>query len=372
MIRMKRKNFLTYHGFRQDRIIERAEKSLGASCVHITDTAAECSRGTAHDYYSNGDYWWPNPETEDGLPYVRRDGESNPRAFFAHRIAMRKTRTNIANLAAGYKISGDERYAEKAVRMLYEFFLDPTFCMAPNLRYAQAVPGVSDERGIGIIDGLHMIDIPFAIETLRSSPFMTPKIYSGLREWFSLLLNWLMTSKNGREERIHPNNHSICFYLQAAVYAVFTENTALVEECRRQYREFLIPLQQAPDGSFPQELARTKPYSYSIFVLDSIVALCHVLSDSEEENLWRFDCGGRTIQSAVEFLYPYLKDKNSWPYPRDIEHFESLPVRMPFMLFAGCALPMPELIELYEALPEESQDTEVRRNVAIRQPILWL
>ena len=372
MIFMQKNYPLTYDRFDRQWIIQKAEQSLLAHSAHITDHTAPHSMGTAHDFYSNGDYWWPNPQTADGLPFVRRDGQSYPGAFFAHRIAMRKTRTNIANLAAGYKVSGDERFADKAVQLLREFFIDPATRMNPNLQYAQAVPGVSPGRGIGIIDGLHMADIPYAIEALRPSCALTPALYSSLKDWFAQLLHWMLTSENGREEMVHPNNHSICFYLQAAVYAIFTDNAEAIAFCRRQYREFLIPLQQAPDGSFPQELARTKPYSYCMFVLDSIVTLCHVLSDAGENNLWQYDCGGRTMKAGVEFLYPYLKDKAAWPYPPDVEHFGSLPARMSFMLFAGCALNKPELFELYESLPAESHDIEVRRNTAIRQPILWM
>lgn len=367
-----RQNYPCQYSFDRDWILGKAKASLQAPCRHITDSVAPRSAGSIHDFYSNGDYWWPNPETADGLPFVRRDGESYPGAFFDHRTMLRQLRTDVANLAAGYRLTGQEPYAGKAVQMLREFFLEEETRMNPSLQYAQAIPGVSEGRGIGIIDTLHLIDLPFAVEALRPSPAMTQAVYDGLVAWFKEYLHWMVTSGNGREEMVHPNNHSICFFVQLAAWARFVEDAETLAFCRKQYREVLIPNQMAPDGSFPQELARTKPYSYSMFVLDNVVTLCHLLSEEGENDLWHWECDGRSIGRAVDFLYPYLADKSKWPYPQDVEHYDSLPARMSFMVFAGAALGRPELFALYDSLPPESQDDEVRRNVAVRQPILWL
>ncbi len=122
--------------FDQDWILRKAEFSWRQKPVHLTDVIAPLSEGGPNDYYSNGDYWWPNPQTADGLPYIRRDGLTNPDNFDHHRRLLRKMRTNVANLAAGYLITRDEKYAEKAVTFLREFFLEPQTRMNPHLRYA--------------------------------------------------------------------------------------------------------------------------------------------------------------------------------------------------------------------------------------------
>jgi hypothetical protein len=93
----------------------------------------------------------------------------------------------------------------------------------------------------------------------------------------------------------------------------------------------------AADGSFPLELKRTKPYSYSIFNLDVMSAVCQILS-TPGENLWKFEIAdGRGMRKAIAFLYPYIKDKKSWPYPHDVMHFDDFPVRQPNLLFGGLA-----------------------------------
>lgn len=353
-------------------IVRHADDSLKAATIHITDAVAPMSEGGIHDFYSNGDYWWPNPDTPDGLPYVRRDGESNPNNFDSHRLLLRKMRTYVANLAAAYQVTGNEAYAEKAVQFLQSFFLDEATRMNPHLLYAQAIPGICAGRGIGIIDTLHLVDVPYAVEALRASAALTEHIYAGLRQWFADYLQWISTHPNGIEEMNADNNHSVCWFVQAAAFASFTGNEEMLRFCRQRFKEVLLPEQMAADGSFPRELARTKPYGYAIFVLDNMVTLCHILS-TPEDNLWRFELAdGRGIRKGLSFLYPYMNDKSLWPYPPDVEHHEGWPTQVPSLLFAGLAYGEQPYIDLWRRLDPDPADMEVRRNIAIRQPILWV
>jgi hypothetical protein len=353
-------------------IMDKANRSLDAPLVSITDTTAPMSEGGKHDYYSNGDYWWPNPDTPDGLPFVRRDGESYPGAFLAHRKALRSMRTNVANLAAGYAVTGKKPYADKAADLLRTFFLEESTLMKPHLLYAQAIPGVCPGRGIGIIDTLHLIDIPAAAKAIEPSGALTSEEMGRLKKWFADYLDWMCTHPNGVEERDADNNHGVCWAVQAAAFARFTGNEDVLAMCRERYKTVLLPEQMAQDGSFPRESGRTKPYGYSIFVLDNMVTLCQLLSVPSED-LWRFELpDGRGIRLGLDYLYPYLADKSTWPYPPDVEHFEAWPVRMSFMLYAGLALQDERYLKLWSALEPNPTDTEIRRNTALRQPILWL
>lgn len=354
----------------RDLVIQKAREVLQLPIPHITDASAPESLGGIHDYYSNGDYWWPNPDTADGLPYIRRDGETNPQNFNSHRLLLRRMRTSLVYLSAAFYLTGEEVYGDRGVRILEEFFLNPDTYMSPHLSYAQAIPGICSGRGIGIIDTLHLIDIPFAIEILRRSKSMTEHLYGELKNWFARYLGWMLTDPNGIAEMNEKNNHSVCFFLQAAVFALFTDNEKIVDFCRYHYKHFLLP-QMDGDGSFPLELARTKPYNYSIFVLDNMVSLCYLLS-KPDDNLWEYTLpNGAGIKTGLNFLTPYLIDKNLWPYPKDVMHFDAFPARSSFLLFAGCTLGRRELIRLFESLPPESDDEEARRNIAVRIPWLW-
>jgi hypothetical protein len=354
------------------RILKAAEIALTLPPVTITSSRAKLSEGGPNDFYSNGDYWWPDPSKPDGLPYIQRDGESNPGNFNDHRVAVRELQDAVAALGAAWKVTGDKRYAAKAVRLLRVFFLDPATRMNPNFQFAQAVPGVSPGRGTGIIDGLHLIEIPKAVEAMTNSTALPPDVLAGLRDWFGALVQWMATSKNGRQEAAAKNNHSVAFYLQIAVFSEFAGDELHVAECRRQYKTVFVPDQMALDGSFPQELRRTKPYGYSIFQLDNMATLCQVLS-RPDDNLWTFRLpDGRGIQKAVEFLYPFLEDKSKWPRKPDVQAWDDWPARQPFLLFAGLAFVNSAYIDLWRKLPADPANEEVRRNIAITQPLLWL
>ncbi|MEN6335465.1 MAG: alginate lyase family protein, partial [Phycisphaerales bacterium] len=340
--------------------------------VSITQFPAGLSEGGPHDFYSNGDYWWPDPNKPGGLPYVRRDGQSNPDNFSAHRIALRNMRNAVAALAAAYALDGQEKYAAKAVTLLRVFFLDEATRMNPSLLYAQAIPGVSSGRGIGIIDTLHLAEVPLAVMAIDKSKATTPEVRDGLKKWFADYAQWMTTHRYGLDEMNAKNNHSVAYMVQLAVFARLTGDGEKLDLCRRRYKEVFVPQQMAVDGSFPQELARTKPYGYSIFQLDNMAILCQLLS-TPDENLWTFALpDGRGIRKAVEYLYPYLRDKSAWTRKPDVEHFEAWPVRQPALLFAGYAFGEGKYIDLWETLEPDPTDAEVQRNMAITQPLLWV
>jgi hypothetical protein len=58
--------------FDKSKIIENANTALEKNLLFLTDFIAPLSKGGPNDFYSNGDYWWPNPETSNGLPYLAK------------------------------------------------------------------------------------------------------------------------------------------------------------------------------------------------------------------------------------------------------------------------------------------------------------
>lgn len=207
--------------FDRQRIFRLADQALGAAPISITQFPAKLSEGGPHDFYSNGDYWWPDPNKPDGLPYVRRDGQSNPDNFSAHRMALRNMRDAVTALAAAYAIDGPEKYAEKAVALLKVFFLEAAK-MNPSLLYTQAIPGRSSGRGVGIIDTLHIAEVPPAIMAIDKSKAMTPDIREGLKKWFADYTQWMTAHPYGLDEMNAKNNHSVAYVVQLAAFARLT------------------------------------------------------------------------------------------------------------------------------------------------------
>jgi hypothetical protein len=357
-----------------DRVLRAANEYLSQPPVTITASSSPRSKGGKHDYFSEGDYWWPDPKNPTG-PYIRRDGYSNPQNFNDHREALIRLSLIVPALAAAWLITQDKRYASQAATHLRAWFLDSATKMNPSLEYAQAIWGVTPGRGTGVIDTLHLVEVSRAARHLERAQVMTAAEYGGLRDWFAEYLLWMMSSKNGQEEEIAKNNHGTCWVAQAAAFAAFTANEKVLELCRERYRNHLLPDQVAPDGSFPLELARTKPYSYSLFDLDVMSIVCLIASGggTSQDNLWEFALpNGVRYKTAIDFMYPYIRDKSKWPYPKDVEYFDDLPNRQPSLLFAGLVYREPKYIALWRTLPPDPKTAEIIRNFPVRQPVLWV
>lgn len=358
----------------RERILRAAGKYLAEAPVTIAASSSPRSKGGKHDYFSEGDYWWPDPKNPNG-PYIRRDGYSNPRNFTDHREALIRLSLIVPALTAAWLVTRERRYAEHAARHLRAWFLDPATRMNPSLDYAQAIWGVTSGRGTGIIDTLHLVEVTRAARHLENSRAMTAAEFVSVRLWFAEYLDWMRTSKNGIEEEGAKNNHGTCWVAQAAAFAAFTGNEEAMALCRERFREHLLPDQMAADGSLPLELGRTKPYSYALFDLDMLAAVCQIASKSGDspDNLWQFALpNGNRYRRAVDFLFPFIADKSRWPYAHDVEYFDDLPNRQPSLLFAGLAYREPKFLALWRRLPPDPKTAEIVRNFPIRQPLLWV
>lgn len=349
------------------RVIGNAAKYLAEPPVTVTAASSPRSAGGRHDFFSEGDYWWPDP-ADPGAPYIQRDGMTNPDNFVEHRRAMVRLSLIVPALAAAYKLTRDRKYADAAAVHLRAWFIDEATRMSPHLLYAQAIQGRFTGRGTGIIDTLHFVEVARAAWQLD----LRPADLAGVKSWFSAYTEWMCTHKYGTDERDTRNNHATCWAAQVAAFAQLTGNKEQTEFCRTRLKTILIPNQMAADGSFPEELRRTKPYGYSIFNLDAMSILAQTLT-TREDNLWTWQLpDGRGMAKAVAYLYPYLLDKKSWPKPPDVMYFDEWPVRQPSLLFAGVALDKPEYLALWKKLEGSPQVEEVLRNWPVRQPVLWV
>jgi hypothetical protein len=355
----------------RQRVIAAANRFLGDPPRTITAFRASRSAGGPHDFFSEGDYWWPDPKDPAG-PYIRRDGESNPDNFAGHRRALIRLSVEMPALTAAWRLSGDQRYAAHARRHLRAWFVNAGTRMNPSLTYAQAIRGVTPGRGTGIIDTIHLVEVARAVEVLHRGGALPESELAPIRRWFADYTRWMMTHPNGIEERDARNNHGTCWVMQVAAFASLTEDCAALEMCRTRFKTVLVPQQMAADGSFPLELERTKPYGYSLFNLDAMATIAQILS-IPSDNLWTFELpDGRGLRRALDFMAPFIEDKSRWPRPHDVQYYDEWPMRHAALLFGGLALDAPGLVELWRRLPTDSQVEEVVRNFFIRQPTLWL
>jgi len=353
----------------RSRILRAAARYIGLQPSTITSYPSSRSPGGLHDYFSQADYFWPNP-ADPGGKYINRDGQSNPDNFNDHRKAMVALSIQMPALTAAWLLTRNPRYGKHAADHLRAWFITPASRMNPNLEYSQGVHGVSTGRSYGIIDTLHLVEVARAA-SLLAPKMLTRQEQASLYAWFREYLLWMKTSEKGMAERKTLNNHAVCWALQAAEFARLIDDHETRAEVRTQYKDLFVPNQMAVNGSFPQELKRTKPYSYSIFNFDTMAMLCQSLQ-GDGEDMFAFTLqDGRGICKGAAFLYPYLRDKSTWPYTKDVEHFESLPVRSPGLLFTGLACQQKDYLQLWTQLNPDPSDPEIIRNYPVRQPLLW-
>jgi hypothetical protein len=355
----------------KSRVLKNAEIFLKEKPITITNSFCKRSAGTIHDFYSEGDYWWPDSQNPDG-PYIRKDGMTNPDNFNAHREALIRFSQISGALASAYIITKDKKYADVLAIHLQAWFVNQNTKMNPNLLYAQAIKGVATGRGIGIIDTIHLIEVAKAIQAIESSKSLSNADLTTIKLWFSNYLNWMTTHEYGISERDNGNNHSVCWTMQVAAFADLTDDKHTMDFCINFYKNTLLPNQMAKDGSFPLELKRTKPYGYSLFNLDAMASICQILS-TKEDNLFTFTTDdGRNLALGLQFMEPFITNKSLWPYPKDVMYWDEWPVRQSSLLFGGIAFKNKKYTDLWKSLNGDFTNPEVIRNMPVRYPLLWV
>ena len=290
-----------------------AEKMLALAPPSVVEKKMVPQSGSKHDYMSMGKYWWPDPASKDGRPYIRRDGEVNPEAADRSDEARLNTMIKaVSTLAYASYYLGEKRYADRAVKLLRVWFLDSLTRMAPNLDYAQAVPGRNDGRGSGIIDAHQLPLLIDALGVLSASASYTPADREGMLAWFREYLRWLRESKNGKQEAKAANNHGSWYDVQVVAAALFVGDDALARTVLTGSKEARIGSQIEPDGTMPKELARTRSFGYSMFNLKALVDLA-LLGERTGVDLWHFETkDGRSIRRALDYLLPYMSGTKAW------------------------------------------------------------
>jgi hypothetical protein len=291
-----------------------ADALLKLKPASVLDKSGVAASGDRHDYFSFAPYWWPDPNKPDGLPYLRRDGDRNPDSRKGtDSAAFSRTCRAVETLGLAYFFTGDERYATKAATFARVWFLDPATRMNPNLQHAQAIPGITAGRGIGIIDSRSLVHLIDGVALLAGSPAWPENDRTAMTTWLTEFHHWLTTSRNGHEEAVQKNNHGTWWDVQAAALALAIGRPADAKKVLADVPAKRIALQIEPDGRQPHELARTRSLAYSCFNLEAFLLLAR-LGEQVGIDLWddRSD-HGRRLRAALLHLAPYADPASKWP-----------------------------------------------------------
>jgi hypothetical protein len=292
-----------------------ADAALPGEAYSVTNKTFVPPSGDKHDYMSIAPYWWPNSNSPDGLPYVRRDGEINPeRGKVSDRSLLSSLIENVKTLALAYCFTGRENYAAQATKLLRVWFLEEATKMNPNLRYAQAIPGRNEGRGAGIIETHDLPELVDAVGLLGGSTSWRQDDQRALERWFDAYLTWLLQSPQGLAESQAQNNHGSWYDVQIASFSFFVNKKDVAKKILGEFPTKRIDKQIEPDGRQPRELERTQAWSYSLFNLEALFNAAS-LGDYLGIDLWNYEARNkRTIRKALDWLLPYAIGGKKWSY----------------------------------------------------------
>lgn len=294
-----------------------ADEDLDAEPLSVMMKTKTPASGDKHDYMSLARYYWPDPSKPDGLPYISRDGISNPELKELDRNRLSETADRVTTLSLAWFFSGDEKYARKATELLRVWFLNEDTKMNPNLEYAQMVPGRDNGKGrcYGVLDSYSFVEMLDAVELLDTSKSFTDEDSQGIRAWFGELLDWMLTSQQGKDECSQANNHGTAYDAQVISLALHAGKDDIAREIIMEFPQKRVFTQIEPDGRQPHELRRTIAYHYSWYNLTHYIDI-YLMADKLGIDIDQAESeDGRSFYKALDFLVPYLgTGGETWPY----------------------------------------------------------
>ncbi|MFO7825356.1 MAG: alginate lyase family protein [Cyclobacterium sp.] len=301
-------------------LMDRADEKLTKGPFSVVHKTQVPPSGDKHDYISMGTYWWPDPDTDDGLPYIRKDGQANPEIYeYQDQWVLEEMMNAMEVLAMAYYFTEEEKYGAHAIALLHSWFLDPETRMNPNLNFGQRIPGITEGRRSGIIDTRSFVLLPDLITLLSASSHWQSSYEKGMKEWLGSYGNWLITSKHGKEEAVHGNNHSTWYYTQLIPMMIYSGQLERADSLVQRGIPMIMDRMIAKDGGQPEELGRTRTWDYSTMNLKAMLYFakgCEYLG----RDLWEYkNEEGAGLKEALAFLAPYAKGEKSWEYKQILD-----------------------------------------------------
>jgi hypothetical protein len=285
--------------------------------LSVIDSPRKAPSHDIHDYISFSTYAWPNPDSPDGLPYIMRDGQTNPETNdYPDRKNLDTLITSVRVLVSAYNKSHAIRFAKKAIDITMIWFLMPDTKMNPNLNYAQIVPGKNNGMGnpSGIIETHNFVDLIDSLTNLETSYDVPPAFKAGIRAWFREYLNWLQTSENGQNAQKFKNNQLSWYTAQEVAISEYIGNDEIAKDILEDFIDNHLADQIDGEGRQVEELKRTNSFNYSLLNLQALFKLAD-LGSKVGIDLWHYKLGNNAgIETALEFLIPYATGRKKWPY----------------------------------------------------------
>ncbi|HAI13859.1 MAG TPA: alginate lyase [Phycisphaerales bacterium] len=295
-----------------------AQKAMRTPIRAATEKTVKGPSSDPHDYVSLSPYRWPNPNSADGMPWIRKDGKVNPMRDQYDLPAMQSMATTTFTLATGYYFLNEEQYAQRATQLIDMWFINPKTRMNPRILHGQYIPGKTDGQCYGILETARLFFVINAAGLLKGSPYWTTAKSDALKQWFTDYLSWLKTSDLGKKELAQPNNHSNWIIAQMMVFAMYVgDNQTAAQMC--ELAKHNIDTQIQADGSQPHELARTRSLDYSEFSLRALLTVAWLGQQVGSDLASYTSPQGGSLRKAIDLIAPHLPDPAQWPHKQIVK-----------------------------------------------------
>ena len=306
-------------------LISKAEKALSMGRLSVVDKSLTPPSQDKHDYMSLGPYFWPNPKTKDGYPYIRRDGKVNPNALIDSDSPRLVRLTNaLETLALAYYYTNNTKYAQRAVEMIQIWFINDTTKMNPHLKYAQGIPGTVPGRALGILDGRHFVRILDSITLIENSNLLSSKDLEIIKQWVKDYQNWLLNGEYAYDESHRPNNHGTFYDYQVVGYALYLEQPKKAKELLTNAQYIRLCSHIGSKGQNFHELERTRPLHYSLFDLEAMIGLALYSDHYDDVNFWTFTINQTSLKKAIDYVIKYKNNRDMWLVKNEKVNFMDL------------------------------------------------
>ncbi|MEW5850730.1 MAG: alginate lyase family protein [Myxococcota bacterium] len=296
-----------------------ADEKLAQPLVNVMQKTGVPPSGDTHDYFSLSRYYWPNPDTADGLPYIRLD-DVNPEAFSTtyDKTASETLFTALRILAPAYYLNDEEKFAQRAAEQVRMWFLAPATRMNPNLQYAGSIPG--GLAGRAVVEWVQMVKLLDGVEMLKRSQHWTSDDDAGLHAWVEAYVEWMSTHPQALDDANRENNHGTWYDVQLATLLLYAgqhdEARSLLEVAKARR----ISVQIEPDGHQPFETDHGSPWVNSTANLRAFMDLA-TLAERVGVDLWSYQTAdGRGIRKALDFLVTFAFEGQPWPWDEPVKH----------------------------------------------------
>lgn len=325
-------------------IIESAETVLDEGVAYSVtyNDATSPLANDPRDYFSTHANWWPNPDTPDGLPYIRQD-EINPDSRL-DMDQMTGLYLSVLKCSLAYHLSREERFAEFAAGLVWTFFLDETTGMKPNMDFSKIIPGVNEEGSFEVATLSNRVrKLWDAIEILRTSGHWTPYHEVEMQDWSQNFLTWMEVCPKALREYEAPNNHSTAYHLIAVILAKCTGDYQKALLYGDHFSHSVIPSQFDIDGSQPEEMSRTDNLFYHVYNLKSAIDILSVVNDLGLDFK-------RKLERPLEFLLPFLDGRREWNLWPDTPRPHNFKWEHDLLVEAAIVLDHPQIYSLGSGL----------------------